>query len=325
MPDSPPRKKLAGLLPNRPDTKALNKLLDKLSSVKRSPNKSVKARSLSSPTAKKYHNDSSQSTLNNWLSKPKVIKKDFKYQKSIEESLKPLKISTTKVEKSSEKVISDVKRSSKRSGKPTLNRFNSESSDELPTFKKKTLRTRTTQTESFKKYGVIVPSLDEIVAAQQEFSNYKTRVAEAQTLREPTFKMLSSPQKSNLSEDKLLDCKHLTIEEVTKYFKNNLPLLRDIINGKKYCDRHRRYFDKKNKLDVLTTRDLTYSISTIVFNFEQVDHMITLMRNEFDPDDHKTSYFFKVLVPELCLKIFMEVYNMNKREATTYLENRPIQ
>lgn len=325
-----PGSKASGLLPHRPDTKSLNKLWEQMSqTITKSPNlssKALKAKNLKNPTAKKFRNSPPQPKISGWLSKPTSTLAPQKHRKDVREPLTPLKITQSKkTSQSLNKCSAYLERKNKSS--KTLKRYNSGSSDELPTFKDKTIQKKQKQSETFKKYGVIVPSLDEIVADQTKFVTYKIQVEEAQALREPTFKMPFSPEKMNhLEEEGSLDCKHLPLTAITNYFNDDLPFLRDIINGKQFSDRHKRYLNKNlNKNNYLTANDLTYNTSTIVFTFEQLDHIISLMHTEFDPEEKETAYFFKVLIPELCLKIFMKTHNMNKRKAIKYLEIRPLE
>lgn len=172
-----------------------------------------------------------------------------------------------------------------------------------------------------KTYGVLVPSIDEIIADQKCFSKYKIQVEKAQALEAPIMKMPNIPMKYK-DEETYLDCKHLTLEDINEQFKKNLSFLSGILKGHTPSDRHQQYNDKMNRIHKFT--NLTFSTSTIVFGFEQLDLIISLLHEEFDPLYKKTCYIFKVLLPELCLKIFMDIHNMNKTDAISYLDKRPV-
>lgn len=291
-------------------------------SVKSSPNTSSKS---SRPSRSKNNEN-----VINTTSAINPLKKSCSTSPKKTEAPKLTSVSSDNLVKKSSSKIQSNKKTQNLSSKPaenlskkTLKRFNSDISDDLPTFRKVASNKRPKQTEEFKKYGVIVPSIDEIIADQKHLSSYKIQVEEAQTLKEPTFKMPNSPKKGK-EDEAYLDCKHLTLEDISEQFKTNILFLSNIMKGQTPSDRHRRYYDKKNHINKFTEKDLTYSTSTIVFTFEQLDHMITLMQEEFDPEGDRTCYFFKVLLPELCLKIFMDIHDMNKREANGYLNNRPV-
>ncbi|XP_050296682.1 uncharacterized protein LOC126736396 [Anthonomus grandis grandis] len=259
-------------------------------------------------------------------SKKKTVQKiEEKKQRGIKDNLikSPLNITTKSLLRASGS-------SESKGPKKSLSRFNSASSDELPSYVTKkpsgTVRKRKAkQPDSFQKYGAHLPSAEELITTQNQLSSYKNQVQEAQHVREPLFKSLCTPEKvKDIQPLPLLDCKHLSLEDIDRYFEDNITFLSQIITGKIYSDRHKRYYDKENVQDIQTAANLTCSTSTIVFSFEQLDKMIALMREKFDPKDLNTSYSVKVLVPELCLRIFMDVHGMNKREANRYLLNRPI-
>lgn len=316
-----PKKSPKTTTENKPVTA---KKYNKKSLSTNSSSKSVK----SSPNTSSKSSRPSRSKNNENVNNP--LKKSCSTSPKKPEASELISVSTDNLVKKSNSKIQSNKKSQNLSSKPaenprkkTLKRFNSDISDELPTFRKAAPNKRPKQTEEFKKYGVIVPSIDEIMADQKHLSSYKIQVEEAQTLKEPTFKMPSSPEKGK-DDEVYLDCKHLTLEDISEQFKKNILDLSNIMKGQTPSDRHRRYYDKKNHVNKFTEKDLTYSTSTIVFTFEQLDHMITLMQEEFDPEGDRTCYFFKVLLPELCLKIFMDIHHMNKREANGYLNNRPV-
>ncbi|KAH1022328.1 hypothetical protein HUJ04_011749 [Dendroctonus ponderosae] len=179
----------------------------------------------------------------------------------------------------------------------------------------------TDQSEAFKRYGVIVPSIEEMLAEKNNLVSYRQHVEEAQKIDEPTFVWPSLPKREQFCEP-MLDCKSLTLDELTEQFNLNVSFLAGISGGKTYSDRHQRYHNSNQWQHKFTLRDLTYNTSTIVFSFEQVDHLATLIDGGF-PDQSK--YVFQVLLPELCLKIFMNQHDMSKLQAKKYLDMRPVE
>lgn len=179
----------------------------------------------------------------------------------------------------------------------------------------------TFQSEAFKRYGVIVPSIEEMLAEKSNLVSYKRHVEEAQMIAEPVFVWPTLPKPEPFSEP-MLDCKNLTPDELTEQFKLNVGFLAGIHAGKSFSERHQRYHNASQWRHKFTLNDLTYNTSTIVFSFEQVDHLATLIDKRF-PDQSK--YVFQVLLPELCLKIFMNQHDMSKLQAKKYLDKRPVQ
>ncbi|XP_030752485.1 uncharacterized protein LOC115879686 [Sitophilus oryzae] len=260
-----------------------------------------------------------QTNLNQWLSTGADNNERVKKKRIAIESLKkPLSITTSPLK------TGRVSRP-KRTTKPTLKRFNSGGSDDLPIFNKKSPRKREKQSESFKKYGVSVPSVNQVMSDVKNLTQYKGTVNEVKDLREPKAKKPSPPAKKQTKKKQhWLDCKHLSLEEITEKFDENVTYLESILTGKLFSERHKIFHKKKVGTNILSKKDLTYNTSTIVFTHEQVDHIVALMEEKFDHDHTKSAYFFKVLLPEFCLKLFMDVHEMSRRQATNYLDERPI-
>jgi hypothetical protein len=186
---------------------------------------------------------------------------------------------------------------------------------------KKTLQ----RNPSFEKYGIMLPSYDKIVADQKKFDEHKNSV---KLFDDFDVDVLDKGIAVDLDEggefaDEILDCKHLSPKELDEFFAKNVQILDGIIKGKNYSERHRR-FHRGGRPDEPGPGDLRCSTSLVVFTYDQKDHLLNLLRDEFDPEDKMTVYFFKVLLPELCLLIFMEVHKMGKRKANAYLDRRPL-
>lgn len=213
----------------------------------------------------------------------------------------------------------------------TFNRNDSFDSVELPSFKNITRRKsiksskRKDQKASFQKYGVILPTVDEILKDKEDLE-YRRRKIECfkpiseDSLELPFFnEIVQTPTK-----EKGLDCKHLSLDELTSAFNTYVSLLSDIIGEKIGHSRHQKYFNRSLKVLTMSPNDLTYNTSTIAFSYEQLEHLMSLLKQQFDPDDMKTKYFFQVLLPELCLRIFMKTYAMDLEQAVEYLNERPV-
>lgn len=200
-----------------------------------------------------------------------------------------------------------------------------ESDEDFPTFMVQTKKLSAKKQKT--KLKKVKPSWEQFLQEVKELEEYKIKVAKARALvaedeREQTSTHTFLVKKQSI-EPVLpkLDCKHLTLEEITQYFKKNTTFLTDIMSGKHFSKRHNEF---KQKHLQKCQFHLTASLSMIVFSFEQIHKMANLMSEQFDPDNqNKDEYFFKVLIPELCLKIFMDTHKMSEEEAVNYLQNRP--
>nr|XP_023019572.1 uncharacterized protein LOC111508340 [Leptinotarsa decemlineata] len=222
----------------------------------------------------------------------------------------------------------NIQRKSSCNSKKTMNRTDSSDSCDLPTFKPmKKSKINKKDKESFIKYGVSIPTIDEILKDQKDLQNYKTQVESFKPMCDKSFELPFCVKNLNTSpvvDTLVLDCKGLSLKDVTKCFRSNVGYISDIFHGRVYNERHDRYNNINTKVFTLTTKDLSYNTSMIVFTFKQIEHMLSLLGKEFDTKDNKTHYFFQVLLPELCLKIFMDTHGMSREEAVLYLDERPV-
>lgn len=203
--------------------------------------------------------------------------------------------------------------------------------DDLPRFSvSKDILKKKMYSDSFKKYGISLPSVEDIVTDEKHLSTYKTQLLEVERIVKQKLVPCLSPKKNSTSQVILLDCKHLNLDNISEYFHSKINYLRNILTGKINCVRHRIFCTNE------TSEDLTYNNSMIVFNFNQIEHILTLMEKEFETDTisqknesisqlNKKSYFFKVLIPVFCLEVFMKEHNMSKYKANIYLNKRPIE
>jgi len=194
----------------------------------------------------------------------------------------------------------------------------------VPAKEKKKEFKRTTS-GSFDKYGISTPSVEEILEYQKNLESQLKCIDDFDAQYEP-----QECVEFNIEEPKalvMLDCKHLTNEEINKAFDENYQYVYDIFHGIRHSARHER-FKKENVQDQFTSKDLKYNTSTITFSDEQKQLLLSRLDKKFNQDEilcsNTTRYFFKVLLPELCTKIFMDVHNMTFEEATKYLDNRSV-
>ncbi|XP_066253856.1 uncharacterized protein [Euwallacea similis] len=215
--------------------------------------------------------------------------------------------------------------------KKTLLNDNSMCSEDLPTFNTEPIRKKQKLTKTFEKYGVIVPSLEEILVEQEQIREYKEQVQRAMKLKKLNFTaltILTNVRRSERISDQVskaipLDCKHLALEKITWYFNKYMPV-RKIINRKFTSRRQKQYYFKKNGISQNGPYlDLEYSSTSMVFTFEQVDHMANLMKNRFESENINIQYLCQILISELCFKIFMDVHNMDRQQAKTFFDKCP--
>ncbi|XP_066156434.1 uncharacterized protein [Euwallacea fornicatus] len=231
---------------------------------------------------------------------------------------------------------SPVKRAKKQPlgvKKETLDRDDSVCSEDLPTFNTKPIRKKQNLTKTFKKYGVIVPSLEEILAEQKQIREYKKQVQQVMQLKKPNLSALTTLTNERRSDrirlqvsDAIgLNCLHLTLEQIALYFNKHVSDMKKIIDKKFPSERHKNCCLEKNAVPQnISYLDLEYTSRSMVFTFDQVDHMATLITTHFDSEDISTKHLFQVLIPELCFKIFMDVHKMDKQQAKSFFDKRPV-
>lgn len=209
--------------------------------------------------------------------------------------------------------------------KKNIVKTSSESCD-LPTFRIK--KSATKNNELYKKYGVVIPTIEEILQEQKELEHYKSQLSSFHIMNEPSLEVFSPAQYLEEKLDQchqILDCKHLSLSEISVAVNSNLKYLKDIMDQKVFNKRHELFYDVDRKPLTLSTKDLTYNTSMILFTYDQTEYMLTKLKKYLDPDDKLTNYFFQVLLPELCLKIFMDCHKMCYKDAINYLDTRPIE
>lgn len=169
--------------------------------------------------------------------------------------------------------------------------------------------------------NIRLPSLKDIVQYEELLRKEKACLE--------YFDSLHCSQKSielsdiDTEEDVVLDCKHLTPSELTACYQSNFKYTSDIFHGKRHNERHERFRKMEKVKEAFTERDLRYNVSMISFTFEQKEHLLDMLHEDFVEETMggNSQYFCKVLLPELCLKIFMDTHRMDNEEAVEYLEN----
>lgn len=204
----------------------------------------------------------------------------------------------------------------------TIRKASSNESYDLPSFKDNNSVPK--RNKLCKKYGVILPTVEEILQEKKDLEVYKNQLEAFQDINEYNILSLNKGKQCLEVTEEILDCKHLSLKHISKFVRKNLAFLKDIMCGRVFNERHERFSDKYKKPLTLSTKDLTYNTSMILFTYEQTEYMISKLQKYLDPEDKLTHYFFQVLLPELCLRIFMEEHNMNYEQAVMYLDSRPI-
>lgn len=178
---------------------------------------------------------------------------------------------------------------------------------------------------SFETYGVLMPSTSEIMREKEDLEDLKRELDGLGEIEDiPLDLSFSLDVSQEKAKETVLGCAHLTNKQLRKYFKKNKSYLANIITGEQCSERHDRFYNYKTSYD-LTPRDLTYNTSTILFTYDQQEYLMCLLCDEFDKENKLTQYFFKVLLPEFCTKIFMDVHKMKYDDAVKYLDTRPIE
>lgn len=285
--------------------------------------------------------------LDNWLLKKGLISNRI----SDSPKKRDMVLSDTQDSKENEKIRKSTKRSSSLSkprekrkqnvcmnkpkqgilesfiqkSQPDVMKSSSNESCDLPIFK--TSKPRGKNNKLYKKYGVLIPTIDEILQEKKELEVYKNQLNSFQCINESCLESLVPSKISEKRFDQceeILDCKHLSLTQISKVVRKNLKYLQDIMNGRVFNKRHELFYNKNNKPFTLTTKDLTYNTSMVLFTYDQTEYILSELKKYLDPDDKLTQYFFQVLLPELCLKIFIDTHDMSYDNAVAYLDTRPI-
>lgn len=280
-------------------------------------------------TRPKIHKKQSHSIISN-----KPTKFDIKQNEKIKKTLSDAKNLRQKTTKVNRQIKSKGSLISMQEGKDSQENENfnddglmecSEIKTKRP--KTKSLKDKFRQRNSFERYGVQTPTFEEVldrkIKIKSEADALEAFEQEFQDLNNSETLLSKKSNKVNSTKvQNLLDCKHLSSDRIKEYFQQNLDYIADISNGSLPSERHERFKNFDTRRD-LNEEDLTYSYSIIVFEDTQINLLVELLEHYFNLDE-RTDYLFKVLLPEICLKIFMDEFGKTVTEAKNYLDWRPL-
>ena len=106
-------------------------------------------------------------------------------------------------------------------------------------------------------------------------------------------------------------------------FKENKDYLQNIFDGKIKSARHEAFHKS-----VRTRQALFYTMITDPFTDEQLDWVLEEMSNLWMRDKKEqmdnNEYVWKVLLPECFIKLYMDMFGMEKDEAETRIGETPL-
>lgn len=181
-----------------------------------------------------------------------------------------------------------------------------------------------------RKLDKLVPKVEDILLSMEKENKFK-QIQEL--IDKSSHKFINNLPEKKVDENeknernKVYNCKHLTQKNLERMFQKNVEFLDNIFHGKVYNERH-ELFQQGSLLNNFTDNDLRVNETTSVFTDEQLIYIVSLFRNRYDNGNiYKYSdYYFKVLLPEFCLKTFMDYhYQFKKKEtAMEYLKSLPV-
>lgn len=175
---------------------------------------------------------------------------------------------------------------------------------------------------SYRKYGVKVPSINSILKDIKDNEQFQECV---NNLKFDDYTVVNSDFEEICQKkwDNIFDCKHMSDEDITEAFEKNLSFMKDIFNGTRYSKRHELFHRKTSVSTSFIEKNLIYNTSMITFTQEQKKILLKMMIKTFT--QQHMDYFFQVLLPELCLKIFIDEHNMTNEDAVKYLREGPVE
>ena len=190
-----------------------------------------------------------------------------------------------------------------------------------PKVKTKSVPSLKRANNSFERYGILLPTFEDIMEQRKKLENDK-KILQDILPKIGTALPKRPSVKIKQPKIKMLDCKHMTEKEIANAFEKNLNHLRDIRSEKIYCERHERFKTERN-VNALSANSLTYNTSMIVFKLQQKKALAEMIERHFQGEC--VDYYFKVLLPELCLRIFMDTHALSPSKAIEYLDERPVE
>ncbi|GJQ74404.1 hypothetical protein Trydic_g21275 [Trypoxylus dichotomus] len=171
---------------------------------------------------------------------------------------------------------------------------------------------------SYDKYGIYMPSHQDMLNQKESCDNYNDVVQSLMRLVVPLPEVQINPLNNQVCAVKALNCKSMTIEKLIAAYRNNKQYLEGIIDGTIPSERHEKF------KSVVSREELTFNTSMIVFSNEQKQILASKLCERFGVGSSCSNYYFKVLLPELCLKIFMDEHSMSREQAIEYLDCYPV-
>lgn len=276
---------------NSPDAKAMSALMVKLEKLKQS--------SWAPSTTNKFSSQPKSSSRSKSLSKQHPSVKNQKKKTSVKEN-------------DIRDYFKSIQKGNESSKNGNLKPLKVGETNRKPS-KKRTLNS------SYLRYGIRVPSFETIMKECEKTDKYAKSLKENKL--EDYIEVCGCKNIAKVKKkEKILDCKHLTLKEIGKAVKRSLAHISRIQSGEVYSARHSAFCNWNQHDDFNINNDLRCDTSTIAFSDEQIRVMLKMLEKEFGDKIH---YFLMVLLPELCLKIFMEVHNMSHDDAVHYLQERP--
>ncbi|KAK9679377.1 hypothetical protein QE152_g40081 [Popillia japonica] len=200
-----------------------------------------------------------------------------------------------------------------------FNKLEKESGDQLSNISNKKSLEPKKCSNSFRKYGIYVPSYQDILNEKEKYDKYAELVESLTKMVVPLPEIKMHDYDRQPRKIKVLNCKHLSKEDLFRAYEKNIKYLDDIISGNSFSERHEKY------KSVAAREELTYNTSMITFTNEQKQLLVTDLCEKYGETSALSDYYFKVLLPELCLKIFMDEHSMSREAATEYLDCYPVE
>lgn len=123
--------------------------------------------------------------------------------------------------------------------------------------------------------------------------------------------------------DVRLDCLHITEQQVRQGVLNNIDYLRQVNSGEVWNKRHDAFFNAHLNGHIMleVSQLINVEISTCIFSFanDKINLMLKMLHDEFG---NQALYNFMVLLPEVCIRIFMDVHGMSYGEVTAYIHHQ---
>lgn len=175
----------------------------------------------------------------------------------------------------------------------------------------------------FDKCGIKSPCFENILDRKQDLTHKKERLNNMclKELAVTESVEQSKETDSDILSLKMLDCKHLSSQDLLNAFNTNLKYITDIVSSNRQQDHNRHSLVHKLKL-MKYPKNLARSTSMTTFDYKQKQQLLKLLQEQFC---ESTPSFLTQLLSEMCLKIFMDVHNMSFKNAVEYLHKHCVE